>query len=217
MYIGPHRNYPHHLFALGSGGDSITGAFVAARHAARALRGAGRQRRRRVRLGAMMAPASVSPVDLLAIGPHPDDIEIGIGGTVAKHAALGFRVGLCDLTAGEMGSNGTPDDRARGSRGGAAGARRRLARQPSAARSRPWRRCRAGSCGRGPRAPRPAAGRGAAVLGRPASGSRRGEPPADRRRVQRRAAPVRGGRRRVEARVGLLLLHQRLGAALVRR
>lgn len=50
-------------------------------------------------------------VDLLAIGPHPDDIEIGIGGLVAKHAALGYRVGLCDLTAGEMGSNGTVDER----------------------------------------------------------------------------------------------------------
>src|SRR5687768_12076151 len=50
-------------------------------------------------------------VDLLAIGPHPDDIEIGIGGTVAKHVALGFRVGLCDLTAGEMGSNGTVEER----------------------------------------------------------------------------------------------------------
>jgi bacillithiol biosynthesis deacetylase BshB1 len=53
----------------------------------------------------------LSQVDLLAIGPHPDDIEIGIGGIVAKHAALGFRVGLCDLTAGEMGSNGTIDER----------------------------------------------------------------------------------------------------------
>ena len=53
----------------------------------------------------------LAQVDLLAIGPHPDDIEIGIGGIVAKHAALGFRVGLCDLTAGEMGSNGTTDER----------------------------------------------------------------------------------------------------------
>lgn len=53
----------------------------------------------------------ISPVDLLAFGPHPDDIEIGIGGTVAKHAALGHAVGLCDLTAGEMGSNGTPEER----------------------------------------------------------------------------------------------------------
>jgi bacillithiol biosynthesis deacetylase BshB1 len=54
---------------------------------------------------------TIAPVDLLAIGPHPDDIEIGIGGIVAKHAALGHRVGLCDLTAGEMGSNGTVDER----------------------------------------------------------------------------------------------------------
>ena len=49
--------------------------------------------------------------DILAFGPHPDDVEIGIGATLAKHAALGHRVGLCDLTAGEMGSNGTVEDR----------------------------------------------------------------------------------------------------------
>jgi bacillithiol biosynthesis deacetylase BshB1 len=55
--------------------------------------------------------APLSPVDLLAVGPHPDDIEIGIGGLVAKHASLGHRVGLCDLTAGEMGSNGTTTER----------------------------------------------------------------------------------------------------------
>lgn len=54
---------------------------------------------------------TIFPVDLLVIGPHPDDIEIGIGGIVAKHAALGHRVGLCDLTAGEMGSNGTVEER----------------------------------------------------------------------------------------------------------
>ena len=51
------------------------------------------------------------PVDLLVFGPHPDDIEIGLGGTIARHTALGLRVGLCDLTAGEMGSNGTVDQR----------------------------------------------------------------------------------------------------------
>ena len=50
-------------------------------------------------------------VDLLVFGPHPDDIEIGIGGTVAKHAAMGLAVGLCDLTQGEMGSNGTVEQR----------------------------------------------------------------------------------------------------------
>ena len=50
-------------------------------------------------------------VDLLAFGPHPDDLEIGLGGTLAKHAALGHAVGLCDLTRGEMSSNGTPEER----------------------------------------------------------------------------------------------------------
>jgi bacillithiol biosynthesis deacetylase BshB1 len=50
-------------------------------------------------------------VDLLVFGPHPDDLEIGLGGTIAHHAASGLRVGLCDLTAGEMGSNGTVEER----------------------------------------------------------------------------------------------------------
>jgi bacillithiol biosynthesis deacetylase BshB1 len=54
---------------------------------------------------------SDSAVDLLVFGPHPDDIEIGFGGAVALHSALGFRVGLCDLTRGELGSNGTPEER----------------------------------------------------------------------------------------------------------
>lgn len=52
-------------------------------------------------------------VDLLAFGPHPDDLEIGLGGTLAKHAAKGYSVGLCDLTRGEMSSNGTPEERVR--------------------------------------------------------------------------------------------------------
>jgi bacillithiol biosynthesis deacetylase BshB1 len=52
-----------------------------------------------------------TPVNLLAFGPHPDDLEIGLGGTLAKHAALGHSVGLCDLTRGEMASNGTPEER----------------------------------------------------------------------------------------------------------
>jgi bacillithiol biosynthesis deacetylase BshB1 len=55
--------------------------------------------------------ASPSQVDLLVFGPHPDDLEIGLGGTIARHAAAGLRVGLCDLTAGEMGSNGTVAER----------------------------------------------------------------------------------------------------------
>ncbi|MGE3511829.1 MAG: bacillithiol biosynthesis deacetylase BshB1 [Vicinamibacterales bacterium] len=52
-------------------------------------------------------------IDLLVFGPHPDDLEIGMGATIAHHAALGRSVGLCDLTAGEMGSNGTPEIRLR--------------------------------------------------------------------------------------------------------
>src|SRR5215471_6304778 len=59
-----------------------------------------------------MTPSdAVTAVDLLAFGPHPDDIEIGVGGTIARHVDGGVRVGLCDLTAGEMGSNGTVDER----------------------------------------------------------------------------------------------------------
>ena len=56
---------------------------------------------------------AVVPVDLLVFGPHADDIEIGLGGTVARHAAEGARVGLCDLTRAELSSNGTPDNRVR--------------------------------------------------------------------------------------------------------
>ncbi len=52
-------------------------------------------------------------LDLLVFGPHPDDIEIGLGGTIARHTSAGLSVGLCDLTAGELGSNGTPVERRR--------------------------------------------------------------------------------------------------------
>ena len=50
-------------------------------------------------------------MDVLVCGRHPDDIEIGFGGSVAKHIDLGYRVGLCDLTRGELGSNGTVEER----------------------------------------------------------------------------------------------------------
>jgi N-acetylglucosamine malate deacetylase 1 len=67
--------------------------------------------RRRLRTGYSGRHKLIMPVDLLVFGPHPDDIEIGLGGTIARHVALGLTVGLCDLTAGEMGSNGTVDER----------------------------------------------------------------------------------------------------------
>jgi len=53
----------------------------------------------------------MSQIDLLGFGPHPDDLEIGLGGTLAKHASIGHSVGLCDLTRGEMSSNGSPEER----------------------------------------------------------------------------------------------------------
>ena len=76
----------------------------------------------------------MSGLDLLAFGPHPDDLEIGLGGTLAKHAALGHSVGLCDLTRGEMSSNGTPDERVKEAEAARTGTRRGLARESCAAR-----------------------------------------------------------------------------------
>jgi bacillithiol biosynthesis deacetylase BshB1 len=46
-------------------------------------------------------------VDLLVFGAHPDDIELGAGGMVAKEVSLGKRVGLVDLTQGELGTRGS--------------------------------------------------------------------------------------------------------------
>ncbi|MDA0313591.1 MAG: bacillithiol biosynthesis deacetylase BshB1 [Gemmatimonadetes bacterium] len=52
------------------------------------------------------------PLDLLAIMAHPDDAELLCGGALIKSAAAGRRVGVLDLTAGEMGSTGSPEVRA---------------------------------------------------------------------------------------------------------
>lgn len=43
-------------------------------------------------------------LDILAIGVHPDDIELGCSGTLLKHIDLWYKVGLCDLTQGELGT-----------------------------------------------------------------------------------------------------------------
>jgi N-acetylglucosamine malate deacetylase 1 len=50
-------------------------------------------------------------LDLLAIAPHPDDVELTCGGTLLKAAEQGYRTGILDLTAGEMGTRGTPETR----------------------------------------------------------------------------------------------------------
>lgn len=54
-----------------------------------------------------------APVDILVFGAHPDDVEIGVAATLAKECHSGARVVICDLTAGEMGTNGDPPTRAR--------------------------------------------------------------------------------------------------------
>jgi len=48
-------------------------------------------------------------VDIIAFGAHPDDIEFGCGGILAKAAAHGYSMLLVDLTSGEKGTNGTPE------------------------------------------------------------------------------------------------------------
>lgn len=58
---------------------------------------------------------SEAPVelDVLAIAAHPDDVEQTCGGTLIRMAGLGYRTGVLDLTAGEMGTRGDPDVRLR--------------------------------------------------------------------------------------------------------
>jgi bacillithiol biosynthesis deacetylase BshB1 len=50
-------------------------------------------------------------LDVLAIAAHPDDVEQTCGGTMIKMAEMGYRTGVLDLTAGDMGTRGTPEQR----------------------------------------------------------------------------------------------------------
>lgn len=50
-------------------------------------------------------------LDILAIGAHPDDIELGCGATIAKEISLGKKVGVLDLTRGELGTRGSAEIR----------------------------------------------------------------------------------------------------------
>jgi N-acetylglucosamine malate deacetylase 1 len=63
---------------------------------------------------------NLRPLDVLAIAAHPDDVEQTCGGTLIKMAELGYRSGVLDLTAGDMGSRGTPDLRVQESQDAAA-------------------------------------------------------------------------------------------------
>jgi bacillithiol biosynthesis deacetylase BshB1 len=48
-------------------------------------------------------------LDILVLASHPDDAELGCGGTIVKHIALGRKVGVVDFTRGELGTRGTPE------------------------------------------------------------------------------------------------------------
>lgn len=51
-------------------------------------------------------------LDILVFASHPDDAELGAGGTIASHIAKGRKVGVVDFTKGELGTRGTPETRA---------------------------------------------------------------------------------------------------------
>lgn len=55
----------------------------------------------------------MSKVDLLVLAAHPDDAELGCGGTVAKHVAMGWKVAVVDFTRGELGTRGSVPERDR--------------------------------------------------------------------------------------------------------
>ncbi|HSI76899.1 MAG TPA: bacillithiol biosynthesis deacetylase BshB1 [Lunatimonas sp.] len=50
----------------------------------------------------------MNKLDILVIAAHPDDAELSCSGTIASHVAKGLKVGILDLTHGEMGTRGTP-------------------------------------------------------------------------------------------------------------
>ncbi len=50
-------------------------------------------------------------LDILAFGAHPDDVELGCGGTIAKEISIGKKVGIIDLTRGELGTRGSAEIR----------------------------------------------------------------------------------------------------------
>lgn len=58
-----------------------------------------------------MSSSQQSRIDLLAVGAHPDDVELACGGTLARAHRRGQQVGILHLTRGEMGTRGTPETR----------------------------------------------------------------------------------------------------------
>ena len=57
-------------------------------------------------------------LDILVFGAHPDDAELGAGATIAKEVSKGKKVGIVDLTRGELGTRGSAEIRDREAAGG---------------------------------------------------------------------------------------------------
>ena len=51
----------------------------------------------------------ISEVDILALAAHPDDVELACSGTLIRAVEQGMKVGICDMTRGELGTRGNPD------------------------------------------------------------------------------------------------------------
>ena len=54
-------------------------------------------------------------LDILALGAHPDDVEMSCSGTLLAAVAAGKKIGIVDFTRGELGTRGTPETRAEAS------------------------------------------------------------------------------------------------------
>ena len=53
--------------------------------------------------------SKVESYDVMAIGAHPDDVELACSGTILKYVAMGKEIGVVDLTAGELGTRGSAE------------------------------------------------------------------------------------------------------------
>ena len=76
-------------------------------------------------------------LDVLAIAAHPDDVEQTCGGTLIRMAEMGYRTGVLDLTAGDMGTRGTPEQRVAESEVAGKHMLLQVARQPALSRCAP--------------------------------------------------------------------------------
>ena len=64
-----------------------------------------------IHTGSPESIGEIEPLDFLVVAPHPDDAELGMGGTIARMIAQGWRVGILDLTTGEPTPHGSEEIR----------------------------------------------------------------------------------------------------------